>query len=56
MRNAVNGGCTVGEVAERHASEVDALIRELACFCRFTLTVALKAGLEERLAGIDWAY
>ena len=34
---AVNGGITVGEVED--------LIVELASFCRFTLSVALKVGL-----------
>ena len=44
-----NGGITVGEVVEKHRPEVEALIRELASFCRFTLSVALKTGLEDRL-------
>ena len=47
---AVNGGITVGEVEKNHRSEVDALVRELAAFIRFTLSVALKNGLEDRLA------
>ena len=42
---AVNGGITVGEVAEKHTAEVEDLIVELASFCRFTLSVALKVGL-----------
>ena len=46
---AVHGGITVGEVAEKHEDEVRAIIRELASFCRFTLSVALKVGLEDRL-------
>lgn len=45
---AVHGGITVGEVESKHREEVEALIRELACFCRFTLTVSLKTGLEAR--------
>jgi len=46
---AVHGGITVGEVAEKHEDEVRDMIRELASFCRFTLSVALKTGLEDRL-------
>ncbi len=47
---AVHGGVTVGEVESNHREEVDALVRELAAFVRFTLSVALKTGLEDRLA------
>jgi len=46
---AVHGGITVGEVVEKHRSEVEEMIVELACFCRFSLSVALKTGLEDRL-------
>lgn len=46
---AVHGGITVGEVERDHRDEVEELIRELATFVRFTLSVALKTGLEERL-------
>jgi len=50
---AVHGGLSIGDVAKRHQEEVCALIRELATFCRFTLSVALKTGLEDRL--LDYA-
>lgn len=46
---AVNGGITVGEVAQRHSDEVDAMCRELASFIRYTLSVSLFSGLDERL-------
>ena len=46
---AVHGGITVGEVESKHREEVEDLIVELASFCRFTLTVSLKTGLEDRL-------
>mmetsp|Transcript_14470 Transcript_14470/g.39354 ORF Transcript_14470/g.39354 Transcript_14470/m.39354 type:complete len:354 (+) Transcript_14470:1-1062(+) len=46
---AINGGITVGEVESKHRTLVEALIRELATMTRFTLSVALKTGLEERL-------
>lgn len=39
----------MGQVEERHKNLVEELIRELATMCRFTLSVALKTGLEERL-------
>merc|ERR1712046_414270 len=44
---AVHGGITVGEVESKHREEVEDLIVELASFCRFTLTVSLKTGLED---------
>jgi len=47
---AVHGGITLGEVASKHADEVDAMCRELASFIRYTLSVSLFAGVDERLA------
>ena len=47
---ACYGGITVGEVASKHPSEVDAMCRELASFIRYTLSVSLFSGLDERLA------
>ena len=41
---------TVGEVAAKHADEVNAMSRELASFIRYTLSVSLFAGLDDRLA------
>jgi len=46
---SVHGGKTVGEVEKEHNEEVCDLIRELATMIRFTMSVALKTGLEERL-------
>jgi hypothetical protein len=43
------GGITVGEVEQKHHEEVRKLVRELASFCRYTLSVALKANLDDRL-------
>lgn len=40
---------TVGEVAEKHSEEVGAISRELASFIRYTLSVSLFSGIEERL-------
>ena len=45
----VHGGITVGEVAQKHADDVDQLCRELASFVRYTLSVSLFSGLDERL-------
>jgi len=47
---AIHGGLSVGEVATRHGDEVGQLCRELASFIRFTLSVSLFSGLDERLA------
>lgn len=49
---AVNGGISVGEVATRRqtSEEVAAMCRELASFIRYTLSVSLFSGLDERLA------
>ena len=41
---------TRGEVASKHYEEVSALCRELASFIRYTLSVSLFAGIDERLA------
>ena len=49
LLGSIHGGITVGEVSSKHREEVEDLIRELAAMCRFTLSVALKTGLEERL-------
>ncbi|KAL1530503.1 hypothetical protein AB1Y20_001404 [Prymnesium parvum] len=45
----VHGGIPVGEVAQKHGEEVGAMCRELASFIRYTLSVSLFAGLDERL-------
>lgn len=45
----VHGGLTVGEVALKHSDEVGAMCRELASFIRYTLSVSLFAGLDDRL-------
>lgn len=45
----VHGGITVGEVAKHHSEEVGAMSRELASFIRYTLSVSLFAGLDDRL-------
>merc|ERR1719198_1852794 len=47
---AVHGGIPVGEVAQKHGDEVDAMSRELASFIRYTLSVSLFSGLDTRLA------
>ena len=47
---AVHGGITVGEVASKHKDEVGAMCRELASFIRYTLSVSLFSGLDDRLA------
>lgn len=47
---AVHGGITVGEVAQKHGDEVGAMVRELASFIRYTLSVSLFSGLDDRLA------
>jgi hypothetical protein len=46
---AVHGGISVGEVAKRHSDEVAAICRELASFIRYTLSVSLFSGVDERL-------
>ena len=40
----------MGEVAGKHGEEVGAMCRELASFVRYTLSVSLFSGLDERLA------
>ena len=47
---ACYGGITIGEVAEKHPTEVDTMCRELASFIRYTLSVSLFSGIDERLA------
>ena len=47
---AVHGNINVGEVAQKHSDEVDTMCRELASFIRYTLSVSLFSGLDERLA------
>lgn len=44
------GGLTVGEVAKQYPQEVGMLSRELASFIRYTLSVSLFSGLDDRLA------
>lgn len=46
---AVHGGLTVGEVALHHREEVGAMCRELASFIRYTLSVSLFSGIDDRL-------
>ena len=45
----VHGGITIGEVAQKHADEAGQLCRELASFVRYTLSVSLFSGIDERL-------
>jgi len=47
---ACYGGITVGEVQSKHRMEVGAMSRELASFIRYTLSVSLFSGLDDRLA------
>ena len=42
---------TVGDVATKHSEEVGSLCRELASFIRYTLSVSLFSGIDERLEG-----
>ena len=42
-------GVNVGEVATRHHEEAGAMARELASFIRYTLSVSLFTGLDDRL-------
>lgn len=46
---ACYGGLNVGEVAKHHQNDVDAICRELASFIRYTFSVSLFSGLDERL-------
>ena len=47
---AAHGGLSMGEVAGKHGEEVGAMCRELASFVRYTLSVSLFSGLDDRLA------
>lgn len=44
------GTATVGEVASKHGEDVAQICRELASCVRYTLSVALKSEIDERLA------
>lgn len=45
---AIYGGVSMGEVATRYATDVDAMVTELGTMVRFTLTVGMLPRLEER--------
>ncbi|KAK1861882.1 hypothetical protein I4F81_004461 [Pyropia yezoensis] len=45
---AIYGGVSMGEVASRYSTDVDAMVTELGTMVRFTLTVGMLPRLEER--------
>ena len=47
---AATGSATVGEVQAKHGEDVGQICRELASCVRYTLSVALKSEIDERLA------
>jgi len=49
VHGTTEAGLTVGDVSSKHAEEVGSLCRELASFIRYTLSVSLFSGIDDRL-------